>query len=140
MIKEIETKIKNKLVWIWDFKDVFTYLNTNNTGYPYVWFELTESNWSKFDNCTNLRDYSFWLLIFQETSTAWREKAKNIMYSLFEKITLAFESDETLDWLVDSTMITEISMNDWVDDKKGKWLYGAVILKFNTTLDINTNV
>lgn len=136
MIKEIEIKIHDKLLETWDFKDVFTYLNSENTWYPYVGFELIESNGEILDNCSNIRNYSFWLLIFQETPDVWREKAKNIMYELFEKIILTFESDSTLSGLVDSTEITDISMNDGLDDNKWKGIYGAITLKFNTTLDI----
>lgn len=136
MIKKIEAKIKEKLESLWDFIEVFEYYKADFKGFPYASFELVDCKWEKLDTCTNIRKYSFWILIFQETEVASREKAKDILYNIFDKIILAFDSDETLGGLVENSEVVEIVMNDGIDDNKWKWLYGAITINFSKLIQI----
>lgn len=134
MIKKLEEKIKEKLKNISEISEVFDFYKTDFDSFPYAWFELVEAKWSKLDTCNNIRTYSFWILVFQETAIAWRENAKNILYKIAEKIIFTFDSDETLEWLAISSEVINISLNDWMDDNKWKGLYLAITLNINTLL------
>lgn len=134
MIKELENKIKEKLESINEIKQVFDFYKSDFDWFPYAWFELMEAKWKKLDTCSNIRTYTFWILVFQETASIWRKKAKEIVYDIFEKIILAFDSDETLGWLAVSSEVVELTMNDWLDSKQWHWLYWAVTININTLL------
>lgn len=136
MIKNLETKIKEKLQNISEIAEVFDFYKSDFDSFPYAWFELIEAKGEKLDNCNNIRIFSFWILIFQETAILWRQKAKENLYKIAEKIIFAFDSDETLDWLAISSEVINISLNDWMDDNKWKWLYLSVTLNINTLLEI----
>lgn len=136
MIKELEQKIKEKLENISEISEVFDFYKTDFDSFPYAGFELIEAKWEKIDNCTNKRIYQFWILVFQETTNIWRQKAKNILYKIAEKIIFEFDSDETFwDFALNSEVIN-IIINDWIDDNKWKWLYLSVTLNINTILEI----
>lgn len=136
MIKELEQKIKEKLNNISEISEVFDFYKTDFDSFPYAGFELIEAKWEKIDNCTNKRIYQFWILVFQETTNIWRQKAKNILYKIAEKIIFEFDSDETFwDFALNSEVIN-IIINDWIDDNKGKWLYLSITLNINTILEI----
>lgn len=134
MIKELENKIKEKLESINEIKQVFDFYKFDFDWFPYAWLELVEIKWKKLDTCSNIRTYTFWILVFQETSSIWRKKAKEIIYNIFDKIILAFDSDETLNWLAVSSEITKLKMSDWPDDKKWNWLYWTATININSLL------
>lgn len=136
MIKKLEEKIKEKLKDISEISEVFDFYKSDFDSFPYAWFELIEAKGQKLDNCNNIRTYQFWILVFQETKIAWREKAKNILYSIAEKIIFTFDSDETLGWIAINSEVVDIILNDWMDDNKGKGLYLSVTLNINTLLEI----
>ncbi len=136
MIKKLEEKIKEKLKDISEISEVFDFYKSDFDSFPYAWFELIEAKGQKLDNCNNIRTYQFGILVFQETKIAWREKAKNILYSIAEKIIFAFDSDETLGWIAINSEVVDIILNDWMDDNKGKGLYLSVTLNINTLLEI----
>lgn len=136
MIKKLEEKIKEKLKDISEISEVFDFYKSDFDSFPYAWFELIEAKGQKLDNCNNIRTYQFWILVFQETKIAWREKAKNILYSIAEKIIFTFDSDETLGWIAINSEVVDIILNDWIDDNKGKGLYLSVTLNINTLLEI----
>lgn len=136
MIKKLEEKIKEKLKDISEISEVFDFYKSDFDSFPYAWFELIEAKGQKLDNCNNIRTYQFGILVFQETKIAWREKAKNILYSIAEKIIFTFDSDETLGWIAINSEVVDIILNDWMDDNKGKGLYLSVTLNINTLLEI----
>lgn len=136
MIKKLEEKIKEKLKDISEISEIFDFYKSDFDSFPYAWFELIEAKGQKLDNCNNIRTYQFGILVFQETKIIWREKAKNILYSIAEKIIFAFDSDETLGWTAINSEVVDIILNDWMDDNKGKGLYLSVTLNINTLLEI----
>ena len=136
MIKKLEEKIKEKLKNISEISEIFDFYKSDFDSFPYAWFELTEAKGQKLDNCNNIRTYQFGILVFQETKIAWREKAKNILYNIAEKIIFAFDSDETLGWIAINSEVVDIILNDWMDDNKGKGLYLSITLNINTLLEI----
>ena len=83
-----------------------------------------------------MRNWQFWVLVFQETSIMWREQAKNLLYEIANKIITEFDSDWTLWGLAVNSAVTEVTINDWVNDKKWKGLYLAVTLSIDTLLNI----
>ncbi len=137
MIKKIEAKIKEKLESIEEISQVFDYYKSDFDSFPYAGFELIEMKWEKLDSCSNIRNYSFWVLIFQETEKAKRNNAKNILYLICEKIIKSFDSDEDLWGLVLSSDVVDITINDWIDDNKWKGLYASITLNFKTILCLN---
>lgn len=137
MITQIEAKIKEKLDAI-DFSAVYDYYESRPSGYPFASFEFTNFLGEKVDNTTNKRKYVFWLLIFQELSTAWRAKAKRIIYNLVERIVESFDKDQFLGWLVDDSDVVAWEVANGKDNKKWDGIYCDITLTFDTTLDIKS--
>lgn len=135
-IIELESKIKEKLQNISEISEVFDFYKSDFDSFPYAGFELVEAKWQKLDNCTNIRTFQFWILVFQETEQAGRENAKNILYKIAEKIISAFDCDETFEWLAMSSEVVNISINDGMDDNKWKGIYLAITLNINTLLEL----
>ena len=136
IIQQIEQKIIEKLNEIDELVEVFDYYNTVFDGFPYAGVELVEMKWQKLNTIQNVRTWNFWILIFQETSIMQRENAKNLLYIIANKIITAFDTDWTLWGLAKNSTVTEISINDWMNDKKWKGLYLAVTLNIDTILNI----
>ena len=97
--------ISNKLLNIFSnytgtgkpFVTVLDYHTLENTGYPYLTFEPVEFRGEILDSCTNIRTYTFQILIFQEiTETGGRQEAKEIITKSVDEITTILDQDFTL--------------------------------------------
>ena len=105
MIQTINTKIKTeleKLKWSWKpFAEIYDYHTKENTGYPFASFELTELAGEIRDTCNNQRTLTFELYIIQEFESITREDAKDIIYKAMDVVIDKFDSNYTLDWVVE---------------------------------------
>lgn len=104
-LKTVINEKINWLTWIWQILvDYFPYHTMQNNWFPYATCEFTNLESEELDSCTNLRNYQFDILIFQEVKKIWREKAKEILDDSFVAIINAFDIDYTLwgeaDWWI----------------------------------------
>lgn len=79
------------------FVEVYDYHTLETTGFPYLTFEPISREAVVSDTCTNLRTYTYQVLIFQEiTETGWRNEAKEILIKWVDEIITALDKDYTL--------------------------------------------
>lgn len=136
IIKDLEAKIIEMLESIPELEKVFNYYNTVYDGFPYAGVELIQATGQKLDTSRNIRSREFGVLIFQETSIMGREDAKDLLYDLAQKVIELCDADWTFWGLAINSEVTNISITDWNNAKKGKGLYLAITLTIQTLLNI----
>lgn len=121
-IADVRSAIKVKLdgltgdgkVFVQD-SNIFT---TKATGFPFVMFEPSNMSSIYEDTAYNYRTYTFQIVIVQEMTVASRSDAMDILLKCFEQMTIAFDKDRTLWWVVQHVEATngefgEIDMEKW---------------------------
>jgi len=141
---EIENKIKKELETLkWEdkvFNNVYNYYTLENDEFPYVWFELTEENYTQKSNHYDTAEWLFHIYIFQEINendNIDRNKARNIIKKWVKEIQTLFRNKYTLDWNVNNCKIENIKYDTFIDEK---WIiYNALIqlkVEFDSNIDI----
>lgn len=100
----IEAAINTKLSSINQLQNVQRVHKTNLPGFPAATFEPSGNENRMEDTISNLRHYSFDVVVHQEITVAGREEAKNILMDVLDAIIAAFDSDFTLGGVVHSVM------------------------------------
>lgn len=113
MIQTVSDKIKTMLENLKGTNkplvNVYDYHTLENTGYPYVSFEVVELTGEIRDTCNNERHLIFDLYIFQEIGTSGRQVATQIIYKAMDDIISLFDTDYTLGGTIE--LITPIGGN-----------------------------
>ena len=105
MIQAISDKIKTILDTLKGtnkpFVSVFDYHTLENTGYPFVCFQMVDFNGEIRDTCNNERNIIFDIYILQEVKINGQSIAKEIIYKAIDDIITLFDKNYTLDGVVD---------------------------------------
>lgn len=123
MIQTLSDKLKTILEWLKGtdkpFVSVLDYHTLENTWYPYLTFEPIWFDAEFLDNCNNIRNYVFQLLIFQEiTETGGRKEAKEIITKSIDQVVELIDKNWTLDWTVNmvkpvNATIKPFAISNW---------------------------
>lgn len=135
MIFELETAVKTKLDTISRFQAVYDHFTLETTGYPYASFELSDFDWEYLDTCSNKRQFTFNIVVIQETNeNLTRDAAKNIIYKCLEDIITTFDGDQDLwEWTIVKWDVSRWQMWTFLDKE-----WSVLALNVELTLEIVT--
>lgn len=121
MIETISTKLNTLFAWLQGtgkpLKAVFDYHTLENDWYPYLSFEIVSFTGKVYDTCTNEREYTYQVLIFQDITKSRKEAKKTIVKSI-EMIISLLDANYTLDDIVTRVepigwTLQPMIINDW---------------------------